>query len=89
MKTPLNELLDFLDTQEGIPNIRVLVNQLGLLEKEKYIIERAYNEGYYRDEEIANGVDYFKQKFGLQWNAHIKNTLPLNQQKNKTQAQKE
>lgn len=67
MKTPLNELLDFLDTQEGVPNIRVLVNQLGLLEKERRVILDAFNKGYfsYFFETDGNlGLDYYNKIFG-------------------------
>ncbi len=66
MKTPLNELLDFLDTQEGVPNIRVLVNQLGLLEKEKNEIINAFINGTHRVllEEDLDANAYFDAKFG-------------------------
>jgi len=67
MKTPLNELLDFLDTQKGVPNIRVLVNQLGLLEKEKHVILDAFNKGYFSYFFETDGnwdLDYYNKIFG-------------------------
>jgi hypothetical protein len=61
-KTPMQELIEYLENNSLIDKKGLISICKKLLEKEKQVIEDAFNS-IYASSKLMNGEDYYKQKF--------------------------